>query len=144
MVRRRRSIADRSSAAGWGVCHSHDRTGGRGPEYRNIDDRRELREGAQNGVELGGSKGGRGRLIERTKGEINSKLHVSVDAKGRPIRMFLSAGLTPDYVDARALLHSIPHATALLGDRGYDAEWFCDAIVNMESFPCIPSRRGRK
>ncbi|MBB4629679.1 transposase [Paracoccus denitrificans] len=44
------------------------------------------------------------------------------DAKGRPIRMFLSAGQTSDYIGARALLSSIPSAGALLADRGYDAD----------------------
>ncbi len=42
-------------------------------------------------------KGGRGRLIGRTKGSPNSKLHVLADAKGRPIRMVLPAGqISPD------------------------------------------------
>ena len=83
-------------------------------------------------------------MIGRTKGGLNSKPHVLADAKGRPIRMFLSRGQTSDYIGARALLHSIPPATALLGGRGYDADWFRDALVNMGILPCIPSRRGRK
>ncbi len=36
-------------------------------------------------------KWGEERLIGRTKGGLNSKLHVLADAKGRPIHMFLSA-----------------------------------------------------
>ena len=71
-------------------------------------------------------------------------MHVLADAKGRPIRMFLSAGQTSDYICARALLSSIPPAAALLGDRGYDADWFRDALINMGISPCIPSRRSRK
>lgn len=59
-------------------------------------------------------------MIGRTKGGLNSKLHVLADAKGRPIQMFLSAGQTSDYLGARALLSSIPEAGALLADRGYD------------------------
>ena len=58
--------------------------------------------------------------------------------------MFLSAGQTSDYIGARALLSSIPPAAALLGDRGYDADWFRDALINMGISPCIPSRRSRK
>ena len=75
---------------------------------------------------------------------MTSKLHVLADAKGRPIRMFLSAGQTSDYIGARALLASIPPAAALLGDRGYDADWFRNALIDMGISPCIPSRRGRK
>ena len=48
-------------------------------------------------------KGGRGRLIGRTKGGPNSKQDVVADARGRPIRMFLSAGQTSDYIGARVL-----------------------------------------
>ena len=89
-------------------------------------------------------KGGRGRLIGRTKGGLNSKLHVLADARGRPIRMFLSAGQTSDYIGARALLSSIPQARALLADRGYDADRFRNALIGMGISPCIPSRIGRK
>jgi transposase len=83
-------------------------------------------------------------MIGRTKGGLNSKLHVLADAKGRPIRMFLSAGQTSDYVGARALLSSIPRAGALLADRGYDAAWFRNALVELGISPCIPSRVSRK
>jgi transposase len=57
--------------------------------------------------------------------------------------MFLSAGQTSDYIGARALLSSIPKAGALLADRGYDADWFRNALIEREITPCIPSRRGR-
>jgi transposase len=66
------------------------------------------------------------------------------DAKGRPIHMFLSAGQTSDYIGARALLSSVPQAGALLADRGYDADWFRNALIELGISPCIPSRLGRK
>ena len=66
------------------------------------------------------------------------------DARGRPIRLFLTAGQTSDYIGARALLPSIPPAGALLADRGYDADWFRDALTKRGVAPCIPSRKGRK
>ena len=68
----------------------------------------------------------------RTKGDLNSKLHVLADAKGRPIRMFLSAVQTSDYIGARALLSSIPKAEDLLGDRGHDADWFRNALSDRQ------------
>ena len=49
-----------------------------------------------------------------------------------------------DYPGARALLSSIPRAGALLGDRGYDADWFRDALTKRGTSPCIPSRKSRK
>ena len=57
--------------------------------------------------------------------------------------MFLSAGQTSDYIGARALLSSIPQAGALLADRGYDADWFRNALIKLGISPCIPSRAGR-
>ena len=60
------------------------------------------------------------------------------------MHMFLSAGQTSDYIGARALLSSIPQAGALLADRGYDADWFRNALIEMGISPCTPSRIGRK
>ncbi|GLK63181.1 hypothetical protein GCM10017635_06500 [Paracoccus kondratievae] len=79
-------------------------------------------------------KRGRRRLIGRTRGGLNPKLHVLADAKGRPIRMFLSAGQTSGYIGARALL----------ADRRHDAGWFRNALIGTGISPCIPSRTGRK
>ena len=58
--------------------------------------------------------------------------------------MFLSAGQTSDYIGARALLSSLPPAKNLLADRGYDADWFRNALIERKIQPCIPSRRCRK
>ena len=58
--------------------------------------------------------------------------------------MFLSGGQTSDYTGARALVGSLPKAQTLLADRGYDADWFREALVDMGIVPCIPVRRGRK
>ena len=58
--------------------------------------------------------------------------------------MFLSAGQTSDYIGARALLTTIPPTEALLADRGYDADWFRNALTELGISPCIPSRASRK
>ena len=62
-------------------------------------------------------KGGLGRLIGRTKGGMNTKLHAVTDANGRPISLFMTAGQVSDYIGAAALLDSLPRAQWLLGDR---------------------------
>ena len=74
---------------------------------------------------------------------MNSKLHVVSDAKGRPIRLYLSAGQTSDYIGAAALMSSLPQAKTLLADRGYDANWFRNALIDRDIQPCIPSRKTR-
>jgi transposase len=58
--------------------------------------------------------------------------------------MYPSAGQTSDYIGARALLASLPPAGVLLADRGYDADWFRNALTERNIQPCIPSRKGRK
>ena len=103
------------------VRHDHDGTGRAGAGHRDGDDRGDPSEDAPDGLKPRGAKRGRGRLIGRTKGGSNSKLHVLADAKGRPIHMFLSAGQTSDYIGARALLSQVPQTVALLADLDYDA-----------------------
>jgi transposase len=88
-------------------------------------------------------KGGLGRLIGRTKGGMNTKLHAVTDASGRPISLFMTAGQVSDYTGAAALLDSLPRAQWLLGDRGYDADWFRDALQAKGITPCIPGRKSR-
>ena len=41
---------------------------------------------------MGVKKGGRGRLIGRTKGGMNTKLRAICDSKGRPLDLFITAG----------------------------------------------------
>ena len=75
---------------------------------------------------------------------MNSKLHVVCDSKGRPIQMYLSAGQTSDFTGAAGLLSTLPAAKVLLADRGYDANWFRNALIDREIIPCIPSKKNRK
>jgi transposase len=67
-----------------------------------------------------------------------------MEGTDRPIGMFLSAGQNSVYLGARALLSSIPQAGARLADRGDDADWFRNALIERGTSPCIPSRIGRK
>ena len=84
------------------------------------------------------------RLIGRTKGGLNTKLHAVTDAKGRPLRFFMTAGQVSDYTGAAALLGSLPPADWLIADRGYDADWFREALKDKGIRACIPGRKQRK
>ena len=59
---------------------------------------------------------------------MNTKLHVVCDSLGRPIDLFVTAGQVSDYIGARAMLSGLPSVKWLLGDRGYDADWFREAL----------------
>ena len=75
---------------------------------------------------------------------MNTKLHAICDSNGRPISFFVSAGQVSDYIGARALLSSLPDVDWLLGDRGYDADWFREALQDKGIRACIPGRKQRK
>lgn len=75
---------------------------------------------------------------------MNSKLHTVTDTAGRPLRMFRTAGQQSDHIGTRALLDSLPPAEPLLVDRGYDADWYREALEYKGIKPCIPSRKRRK
>ncbi len=75
---------------------------------------------------------------------MNTKLHAFADAQGRPISMFITAGPVNDYTGAAAMLRSLPQAEWMLADRGYDADWFRDALKDKGIKACIPGRKGRK
>jgi len=73
---------------------------------------------------------------------MNTKLHAVTDANGRPLSFFITAGQVSDYTGAAALLDDLPKAWWMLADRGYDAEWFRDALEQKGIKPCIPGRKS--
>ena len=42
------------------------------------------------------------------------------------------------------MVEAFPRAKSLLGDRGYDADWFRQALIERGITPCIPPRSNRK
>ncbi len=74
---------------------------------------------------------------------MNTKLHAVTDANGRPLSFFITAGQISDYIGAAALLDEPPKAQWLLADRGYDADWFREALEEKGIKPCIPGRKSR-
>jgi len=75
---------------------------------------------------------------------LNSKLHAVCDGLGRPIIMLLTEGQMSDHKGARLLLCALPNAKQLLGDKGYDSDWFREALIERGIAPCIPPRANRK
>ena len=75
---------------------------------------------------------------------MNSKLHAVCDGKGRPLVMLLSEGQMSDFKGAALMLPAMPRAKELLADKGYDADWFREALANRKIAACIPSKSNRK
>ncbi|MDJ0390862.1 IS5 family transposase [Roseomonas sp. E05] len=84
------------------------------------------------------------RPIGRTKGGLNSKLHVVSDGDGRPLVMLLSEGQMSDHKGAALMLDALPPPRILIGDKGHDSNRFRQALTARGIEPCIPSHRGRK
>lgn len=58
--------------------------------------------------------------------------------------MLLSEGQMSDYKGAALMMEALPPAKAMLADRGYDADWFRNALLARGITPCIPSKTNRK
>ena len=58
--------------------------------------------------------------------------------------MLLSEGQMSDFKGAALMLDSLPPAKQLLGDKGYDADWFRKALDQRGIAACIPSKSNRK
>ncbi len=89
-------------------------------------------------------KGDVPRRIGRTKGGLNSKLHAVCDGHGRPFIPLLSEGQMSNYKGAAKMIEAFPKANALLADKGYDADWFRNALAERKITACIPSRVNRR
>ena len=55
----------------------------------------------------------------------------------KPVLSFVEGG-------AALMIDAFPKAKVLLGDRGYDADWFRHALIERGITPCIPSKSNRK
>ncbi len=58
--------------------------------------------------------------------------------------MLLSEGQMGDYKGAALMIDALPKARSMLGDRGYDADWFRAALIQRGITSCIPSKANRK
>ena len=83
-------------------------------------------------------------MIGRTEGGMNTKLHAICDNQGRPLNLSVTVGQVSGFIGARGVLSSLPDADWLLGDRGFDANWFREALEDRGIRPCTPGRIQRK
>ena len=58
--------------------------------------------------------------------------------------LLLTEGQMSDHNGAFLLLSALPRAKELLGDKGYDSDWFRAALTERGITPCIPPRSNRK
>ena len=58
--------------------------------------------------------------------------------------MLLTEGQMSDHKGARLMLDALPAASTLIADRGYDSNWFRQALEAKGVAPCIPPTKSRK
>ena len=80
---------------------------------------------------LGGSRGG-----------FSTKIHITVDGLGNPLRLHLSPSQRHDIAEAEALIVGY-NSEHVIGDKGYDSDDFIDVIETNGAIAVIPPRRNR-
>jgi transposase len=81
--------------------------------------------------------------LGRSRGGFTTKIHVSVDALGNPLRFALTGGERHDITQAQDLVAGY-RSDYVIADRAYDADAFITFVVQRGSVPVIPPRKRRK
>jgi transposase len=58
--------------------------------------------------------------------------------------MLLTEGQMSDYKGAALMFASLPRAKTMIADKGYDGDWFRQALAARKTVACIPSKSNRK
>lgn len=82
--------------------------------------------------------------MERSRGGLTSKIHVLVDAEGRPVTLRLTAGQVADCREAEALIDTLGEGDILLADKGYDTDAIRAKAKERKAWANIPPKANRK
>jgi putative transposase len=80
--------------------------------------------------------------LGRGCGGFGTKLHAAVSPLGHPVRLHLTGANAADSPHLPALIAGV-RTTAVLADKGYDADANRAAIRAAGAEPCIPPRKNR-
>ena len=80
--------------------------------------------------------------MARTKGGLNTKLHIAVDSHGLPVRMIVTDGNMADCTQAKPLIANIP-AQYLMADKAYDTNDLLGFCNDNSIQTVIPPKRNR-
>ena len=79
----------------------------------------------------------------RSRGGFSTKIHVSVDALGNPLRFMLTGGQVHDITQAEALIADLSSEN-VIADKAYDSDDFVQLILDSGAAPVIPPKSNRK
>jgi len=74
---------------------------------------------------------------------LTTKIHLTVDKNGQPLRMILTGGQRHDAPQAPALLEGMK-SPYVIADKGYDSRRILDLIREKGAVAVIPPRKNRK
>ena len=83
------------------------------------------------------------QALGRSRGGFSTKIHVTVDSLGNPLRLAVTAGQAADLHQAIPLVEGFAFER-LIADRGYAAQAFYDWVVAQEMEPVIPPHQRAK
>lgn len=88
-------------------------------------------------------RGRQGEALGRSRGGLGTKIHLAVDAAGRPLRFLLTGGHAADSPQAVSLLSGL-RATHVIADKGYDSDEVLQYIHQQGKNSVIPPKSNRK
>ncbi len=77
------------------------------------------------------------QALGRSRGGFSSKIHITVDALGNPLRFRLSPGQAHDIKEAWGLVEGFAFQR-VIADRGYAAQPFVDSLLDRDIEVVIP------
>ena len=83
------------------------------------------------------------QALGRSRGGFSTKLHVTTDALGNPLRIYLTAGQRHDIIKAEDLIVDLDFEY-VLADRSYGAQTFRDVIEANGAEAVIPPKKNAK
>ena len=85
---------------------------------------------------------GENQAISKTKGGLNSKIHLAVNERGMPVKFIVTEGTRADCKEAINLLKNLD-ARLLFADRAYDTNEILSYIAKRNIKAVIPPKRNR-
>jgi len=86
--------------------------------------------------------GAENQALGRSRGGFSTKIHITVDVLGNPLRLQLTPGERHDIAEAESLIVGY-NSQHVIGDKGYDSVEFINVIEANGAIPVIPPRRNR-
>jgi transposase len=83
------------------------------------------------------------QALGRSRGGFSTKIHVTVDGLGNPLRLHLTAGQRHDIIKAHDLAVDLEFEY-LIADRSYGAKEFREELIARGIEPVIPPRQDAK